>query len=210
MSRVKRFSTNNGYTFNFRTGRIPKTHMFHQPSHIHVTLPKWLESYADTYMPSSSLNERMMFVIEASRRNVEEGSGGPFAAALFRTHRIQGHDSWMVTVKAMSAQMITMKTGATMKTVSAMRSIKCILTLLLFLIAQYDRIHEIRKSKASIASRSSAKVVARCTQITIWMMPIRLGKPRSGSPTLKRCGRRYFLRAAVRSAVHAVPCIDLF
>ena len=57
--------------------------MFHQPSHIHVALPEWLESYACTYTPSSSLDERMMFVIGAARRNVEECSGGPFAAAVF-------------------------------------------------------------------------------------------------------------------------------
>ena len=57
--------------------------MFHRPSHIHFALPVWLASYACTYKPSSSLDERMKFVIEASRRNVEEGSGGPFAAAVF-------------------------------------------------------------------------------------------------------------------------------
>jgi tRNA(Arg) A34 adenosine deaminase TadA len=57
--------------------------MFQQPREIHFTLPEWLESYADTYNPSPSLNERMKFVIEASRKNIEEGSGGPFAAAVF-------------------------------------------------------------------------------------------------------------------------------
>lgn len=46
-------------------------------------MPTWLESYASTYDPSPSLEERMKFVIEAARKNVEEGSGGPFAAAVF-------------------------------------------------------------------------------------------------------------------------------
>jgi tRNA(Arg) A34 adenosine deaminase TadA len=57
--------------------------MFHQPSHIHFSLPSWLESYASTYKPSASIEERMRFVIGAARRNVEEGSGGPFAAGVF-------------------------------------------------------------------------------------------------------------------------------
>ncbi|NTW53358.1 MAG: nucleoside deaminase [Chlorobaculum sp.] len=57
--------------------------MFHQPSHINFALPEWLESYSGTYQPSSSLDERMMFVIGAARRNVEECTGGPFAAGVF-------------------------------------------------------------------------------------------------------------------------------
>jgi tRNA(Arg) A34 adenosine deaminase TadA len=57
--------------------------MFHQPSYINFALPEWLESYAKTYNPSFSLDERMKFVIGAARRNVEEESGRPFAAAVF-------------------------------------------------------------------------------------------------------------------------------
>jgi tRNA(Arg) A34 adenosine deaminase TadA len=57
--------------------------MFHQPSHIHFSLPSWLESYASTHKPSASIEERMRFVIGAARKNVEERSGGPFAAAVF-------------------------------------------------------------------------------------------------------------------------------
>jgi len=57
--------------------------MPHQLSHIHFSMPEWLESYASTYDPSPSLEARMRFVIDASRKNVEEGSGGPFAAAVF-------------------------------------------------------------------------------------------------------------------------------
>lgn len=57
--------------------------MFHQPNHIHFSLPSWLDSYASTYNLSPLLEERMRFVIGAARRNVEAGSGGPFAAAVF-------------------------------------------------------------------------------------------------------------------------------
>lgn len=57
--------------------------MSHQPSSIHFSLPSWLESYASTYDPSPLLEERMKFVIEAARKNVEEGTGGPFAAGVF-------------------------------------------------------------------------------------------------------------------------------
>ncbi|UWX58465.1 nucleoside deaminase [Chlorobaculum sp. MV4-Y] len=46
-------------------------------------MPEWLERYASTYDPLPSLEARMRFVIDASRKNVEEGSGGPFAAAVF-------------------------------------------------------------------------------------------------------------------------------
>jgi len=56
-----------------------------QPGHIHFSLPSWLESYSGTYQPSVSLEDRMNFVIEASRKNVEEGTGGPFAAAVFES-----------------------------------------------------------------------------------------------------------------------------
>ncbi len=59
--------------------------MFHQPHHIDFLLPEWLESYSNTYKPSASLEERMRFVIGAARKNVEEGSGGPFAAAVFES-----------------------------------------------------------------------------------------------------------------------------
>jgi tRNA(Arg) A34 adenosine deaminase TadA len=57
--------------------------MFRQPSEIHFSLPSWLEGYANIYNPSALPEDRMKFVIGASRRNVEEQSGGPFAAAIF-------------------------------------------------------------------------------------------------------------------------------
>lgn len=46
-------------------------------------LPQWAAAYARDAAPASDLAARMRFVIEASRMNVERGTGGPFAAAVF-------------------------------------------------------------------------------------------------------------------------------
>jgi len=59
--------------------------MFSQPGQVNFTLPKWIDEYSDTYTPTTDLSERMRFVIEASKRNVEENTGGPFAAAIFES-----------------------------------------------------------------------------------------------------------------------------
>ncbi|HUU06546.1 MAG TPA: nucleoside deaminase [Patescibacteria group bacterium] len=51
---------------------------------VQLTLPSWLEEILagkDLVFPDRS--ERMRWVIELSRQNVEHGSGGPFAAAIF-------------------------------------------------------------------------------------------------------------------------------
>jgi tRNA(Arg) A34 adenosine deaminase TadA len=51
-----------------------------------LTLPSWLEEILagqDLVFPDHS--ERMRWVIELSRQNVEHGSGGPFAAAIFNS-----------------------------------------------------------------------------------------------------------------------------
>lgn len=52
-------------------------------SSISFDLPDWLEDYARQYSCTLSETERMQFVIEAARRNVEFGTGGPFAAGVF-------------------------------------------------------------------------------------------------------------------------------
>jgi len=57
--------------------------MFSQPANISFHIPDWVEEYSRSYQVSGDLNERMAFVIMASRKNVEEGTGGPFAAAVF-------------------------------------------------------------------------------------------------------------------------------
>jgi len=46
-------------------------------------LPDWLDVHAAGYRPTDDVDARMAFVIEAARRNVAEGTGGPFAAAVF-------------------------------------------------------------------------------------------------------------------------------
>ncbi|MES2207504.1 MAG: nucleoside deaminase [Pseudomonadota bacterium] len=57
--------------------------MFQQPSSIQFTLPSWLEGFAQAHPFQQTVTDRMAFVIEASQRNIEEGTGGPFAAAIF-------------------------------------------------------------------------------------------------------------------------------
>jgi tRNA(Arg) A34 adenosine deaminase TadA len=49
-----------------------------------LSLPEWLQEFmSKRSQPFSTLEERMDFVIELSRRNVLQGTGGPFAAAVF-------------------------------------------------------------------------------------------------------------------------------
>ncbi len=45
--------------------------------------PAWLNAINDTPIILSDIEDRARFVIEASRRNVMEGTGVPFAAAVF-------------------------------------------------------------------------------------------------------------------------------
>lgn len=59
--------------------------MFSQPSQVDFTLPKWIDEYSNSYTSTKTLSERMRFVIEASRRNVKQNTGGPFAAAIFES-----------------------------------------------------------------------------------------------------------------------------
>lgn len=57
--------------------------MFEQPHYINLQLPDWLERFSQNYVASHRLSEKMQFVISASRKNIEERTGGPFAAAIF-------------------------------------------------------------------------------------------------------------------------------
>jgi len=50
---------------------------------ISFSLPDWVDTYAATCPPGLDRERRMAFVIAAARRNVAEGTGGPFAAAVF-------------------------------------------------------------------------------------------------------------------------------
>ena len=51
---------------------------------IRIELPQWLQQLAiDERELYSTREERMAFVVGLSRRNIENGTGGPFAAAVF-------------------------------------------------------------------------------------------------------------------------------
>lgn len=55
-----------------------------QPETLNIQLPAWLEGFLREHagiLPTTE--ERMALVIEAARRNVSQGTGGPFAAAVF-------------------------------------------------------------------------------------------------------------------------------
>lgn len=52
--------------------------------HITIHLPAWVESFlAMAPKIFKSVEDRMLFVLDLSVRNVEHGTGGPFAAAVF-------------------------------------------------------------------------------------------------------------------------------
>lgn len=57
--------------------------MFQQPNEIQFQLPDWIEPYAQRYQPTQDLAARMRFVVGAARMNIEQKTGGPFAAAIF-------------------------------------------------------------------------------------------------------------------------------
>lgn len=78
--------------------------MFFQPPRISFDLPDWLEPFSQNYVSSADLNARMDFVISASRKNVEEGTGGPFAAAVFEieTGQLVSLGVNLVTTQGMS------------------------------------------------------------------------------------------------------------
>ena len=52
------------------------------PGSLVLALPDWLIALGDG-RSYPHLEQRMRFVVDLSRRNVEEGSGGPFGAAVF-------------------------------------------------------------------------------------------------------------------------------
>lgn len=57
--------------------------MYKQPNNISIDLPTWVNPFANTYQTTTNLNSRMKFVISAAAMNVEEKTGGPFAAGIF-------------------------------------------------------------------------------------------------------------------------------
>lgn len=53
--------------------------------HVKISLPDWIEDMAPPGLVLPTLEERMRFVVELARRNVEEETGGPFGAAIFES-----------------------------------------------------------------------------------------------------------------------------
>ncbi len=56
-----------------------------QPIQININIPAWVSEYTSHYENTSSVTERMKFVIGAAHENVTRKTGGPFAAAIFET-----------------------------------------------------------------------------------------------------------------------------
>lgn len=57
--------------------------MFTQPSLVQFSLPSWLTDFSQSHGCIPDEQDRVRFVIEASLKNINEGTGGPFAAAVF-------------------------------------------------------------------------------------------------------------------------------
>ena len=57
--------------------------MFQQPATILFSLPDWVAQYACSMGTITNREDRVCFVIEASRQNIIKKTGGPFAAAIF-------------------------------------------------------------------------------------------------------------------------------
>jgi tRNA(Arg) A34 adenosine deaminase TadA len=52
---------------------------------LNIAIPDWLVAASTACPPLGTRAARMGFVIDIARRNVDRGSGGPFAAAVFET-----------------------------------------------------------------------------------------------------------------------------
>ena len=57
--------------------------MFTQSDTVQFKLPDWITDYISGVDCLTDVHERMSFVIGAAKRNVEEKTGGPFAAGIF-------------------------------------------------------------------------------------------------------------------------------
>lgn len=53
------------------------------PSDVHIRLPAWVAEFAASADRGTDDAGRMRFVVAAAHENVERGTGGPFAAAVF-------------------------------------------------------------------------------------------------------------------------------
>ena len=60
--------------------------MTFQPGILEIKLPEWIDEFLlGRTARIASIQDRMSFVIEAAQLNVSQGTGGPFAAAIFET-----------------------------------------------------------------------------------------------------------------------------
>jgi tRNA(Arg) A34 adenosine deaminase TadA len=59
--------------------------MFSQPQNVTFESPPWVQDFSRSYVTTPDIRERMKFVIKAAEKNVEEKTGGPFAAAIFES-----------------------------------------------------------------------------------------------------------------------------
>lgn len=59
--------------------------MFEQAEKLEIVLPDWVVEFAAGQQAFATIEERMQFVINASRKNIEQQTGGPFAAAVFES-----------------------------------------------------------------------------------------------------------------------------
>jgi len=59
--------------------------MFSQPQNVTFESPPWVQDFSRSYVTTTDIRERMKFVIKAAGKNVEEKTGGPFAAAIFES-----------------------------------------------------------------------------------------------------------------------------
>ncbi len=57
--------------------------MFTQTNEITFKLPSWISDYTKETDTIKDINDRVNFVIEASKQNILNKTGGPFAAAVF-------------------------------------------------------------------------------------------------------------------------------
>ena len=53
------------------------------PASLSLTLPAWVQQHGSTYSAQQDITPRMDFVIKAARENINQQTGGPFAAAIF-------------------------------------------------------------------------------------------------------------------------------
>lgn len=81
---------------------------------VHLTLPAWIHEAVDATGVYASDAEKMALAIRLSERNVREGSGGPFGAALFTgTGRLLGIGVNRVVANSCSAAHAEMMAFAT-------------------------------------------------------------------------------------------------